>query len=1247
MSADDDEPAAPPSASLDELDYFVALQLDRDGDCLQAFASFKDVRRRQLEIAADYVPLREKLNEAEERHRAAMKWKQQDDEYRNAKKKDGKAKAQLDKTASTVTAMYPGLNALQSFVKTKGELFVARQAVADLDAKMNKAKEEEETLDTTILEAAKRAYRTLSLRLHPDRLPHSTEADTKRFQDLKEAYAVLSDTALRRKYLQMSNHEQFLRTYKPPADNQYERKSDQQRAQRAQQRAQYSTPAAAEEQRPMYRLAGGVPHRCSMPRVKSETLVDKTSGDMEFVIEWTCTDSVNLAVKYYDVQMVFHPLGSSRSTTMKVASVGQTVYKTHRLMPGLYDFIVTAVNEHAAGEPSPALRLYVADLEAERMEREREAEKNREARQASFQEECDRKLGAVETEMATSHRMSMTKIEELLEEVRQVVVSMKKHGKDLPPDRPNALLAKLTAARYHKMELAQWRGILQKGTKDIVSGVGSPGDAASELAQGALEWPAADQLSPAVRNLIFQTICGLAESVPPLKVVMDQEIVNMLSISEVMSLGTDDFEYPDATNTSEGERVYAPKWREMQPYDRAIEVLRVCKKRADLFGNWMNKIVGMLTKMEGERKRRETEWRNKITKERKAAEKAAEAATAKLLETETKSILFGSVDRESDKYEVAVSTFATGVEKVVAVEASSSSEPSSSRGLEQSNQRRSGVQQRETIANPNRPPAVSAEPKAEVKSAAQQPLPVQPPPQVQRTPPRKNYSLGKTSKTVEGQSPRPIAPPQAPVARPPSIPADVLPMPATTPQTLAALNEESIAMPRSPSKGTNGPAPESLAPAPPTRPQNPNRKVGNPAASKGQQGGQQTARPARSGIWKGSDNCRRLHPDGACTFGVRCWHASQHTFVPTSPVSTTPDTPAWSNDNSSAPVPEFLQGLKIVIEKHPVKTADAGKNVASMPSQPSISASIPVQAEQTDQVARNPPTMEAEQIAALWEIPTPSLNGVGSRPPPGLERHGAAFASTVSVPPVAAPPAPAPVAPETSSSGSGMFTNDELSLAEFFNSLGLGRFVQVFEENEFDMESLLLASDEDLRAMGLPMGPLVKLKNGLKKLREAEGAPSPVPSSVSMPAQVVTPQPQPATPVQDPQQNFYQQVSNHFAQHGISFSIPADHDAAGQVMLQSTPPIVKQQIEVPATFYCPITQEVMEHPVVAPDGFSYEESSIREWLKKHGTSPITGLHLARDAYGNKIKIVLTPNFSLRGQIQQFYSDYPPERYEYV
>lgn len=61
-------------------------------------------------------------------------------------------------------------------------------------------------------------------------------------------------------------------------------------------------------------------------------------------------------------------------------------------------------------------------------------------------------------------------------------------------------------------------------------------------------------------------------------------------------------------------------------------------------------------------------------------------------------------------------------------------------------------------------------------------------------------------------------------------------------------------------------------------------------------------------------------------------------------------------------------------------------------------------------------------------------------------------------------------------------------------------------------------------------------------------------------------------------------------------------------------------------FICPITQDVMEDPVIATDGHTYERSAISGWLQSHDSSPMTGAKMPRKD--------LVPNYSLKSAIQE-------------
>ena len=56
-----------------------------------------------------------------------------------------------------------------------------------------------------------------------------------------------------------------------------------------------------------------------------------------------------------------------------------------------------------------------------------------------------------------------------------------------------------------------------------------------------------------------------------------------------------------------------------------------------------------------------------------------------------------------------------------------------------------------------------------------------------------------------------------------------------------------------------------------------------------------------------------------------------------------------------------------------------------------------------------------------------------------------------------------------------------------------------------------------------------------------------------------------------------------------------------------------EQCAVPAEYVCPcITCEVMQDPVIARDGQTYEREAIATWLAGHGTSPMTRARIPND-----------------------------------
>jgi hypothetical protein len=74
----------------------------------------------------------------------------------------------------------------------------------------------------------------------------------------------------------------------------------------------------------------------------------------------------------------------------------------------------------------------------------------------------------------------------------------------------------------------------------------------------------------------------------------------------------------------------------------------------------------------------------------------------------------------------------------------------------------------------------------------------------------------------------------------------------------------------------------------------------------------------------------------------------------------------------------------------------------------------------------------------------------------------------------------------------------------------------------------------------------------------------------------------------------------------------------------------ERDTKMPEAFICPITQEIMNDPVVASDGHTYERTAIEMWLQTHNSSPMTGLQL--------INKQLTPSHTLKSMICEFIDD---------
>jgi hypothetical protein len=69
--------------------------------------------------------------------------------------------------------------------------------------------------------------------------------------------------------------------------------------------------------------------------------------------------------------------------------------------------------------------------------------------------------------------------------------------------------------------------------------------------------------------------------------------------------------------------------------------------------------------------------------------------------------------------------------------------------------------------------------------------------------------------------------------------------------------------------------------------------------------------------------------------------------------------------------------------------------------------------------------------------------------------------------------------------------------------------------------------------------------------------------------------------------------------------------------------------EIPEGFFCPITNDIMQNPVIDYEGNTYEETAIKEWLLRRNESPVTRSPLSLHQ--------LAPNRALKDVIENFIS----------
>ncbi|KAJ3150518.1 hypothetical protein HDU86_006396 [Geranomyces michiganensis] len=300
---------------------------------------------------------------------------------------------------------------------------LAFREVADAREKVTALEKRSKDLDNmadkghlALMDSVRKRYKVLAVRMHPDKLPRTpTDEDYQRFRELQTAHQVLSDTELRRRYIQMMDHNAFLATLPKQSKD-----ADQEGHRPVIKRDNQSSATRTVNPNDHRRLTGGFPHQCTMPRIIDTIVSDTKRGHSRVLLGWTCASAEELQISRYELHMKERGISPEAGDWTRIYLGWSTEWWTEILSPGHYSFRVRAENNLGLGEWSTFLDHYVEDVQAMRQLRREEYEKNKEERRAKVVSRLRKQISHVLSmrgNVPTTEKLS--KLRKLLDQARR------------------------------------------------------------------------------------------------------------------------------------------------------------------------------------------------------------------------------------------------------------------------------------------------------------------------------------------------------------------------------------------------------------------------------------------------------------------------------------------------------------------------------------------------------------------------------------------------------------------------------------------------------------------------------------------------------------------------------------------------------------------------------------------------------------------------------------------------------------
>ncbi|KAJ3008121.1 hypothetical protein HKX48_008765 [Thoreauomyces humboldtii] len=272
------------------------------------------------------------------------------------------------------------------------EVSEARDKVTALEKRATELDAMADTGHLALMDSVRKRYKVLAIRMHPDKLPRTpTDEDYQRFRELQTAHQVLSDTELRRRYIQMMDHTAFLATL-PKSIKDADQEGVRPVIKRDHTNGRLPQPTRTAQPNEARRLTGGFPHRCSMPRVVDVILSDPKRGHSRVMLSWSCASAEELQISRYELHVKQKAAAPDGVEWVRIYLGWSTEWWTDVLPPGYHAFRVRAENNLGLGEWSTILDHYVEDVQLVRQQRREEVERNKEERRVKLAKRLRRQI---------------------------------------------------------------------------------------------------------------------------------------------------------------------------------------------------------------------------------------------------------------------------------------------------------------------------------------------------------------------------------------------------------------------------------------------------------------------------------------------------------------------------------------------------------------------------------------------------------------------------------------------------------------------------------------------------------------------------------------------------------------------------------------------------------------------------------------------------------------------------------------